>query len=1059
MRAHKVDHVRKALPVVSLWLATAGMAGVCAALEIEAPDFTARFERGALVGLTDAGGAVLVEAAGEPAGAAIHLVDGDHYASSVAPTGADGEAYGGFEGLEGARITATYAVDEGSGDVVISQHAESPRKGLWGVGWTISNVPLDMNVIVPGHSGLRLTRTTPGASFTFDYPIAWEAQLVILEGAGRGFYVWTEDARGRFKRLRLERSGHGWRLEFITMPYAPFDERSTCDSVPWRLNVYEGDWRVPARRYRDWMVQAFRPTPVAEQTPEWVRDVRCCVIMGLDQAVLDALPARLDASQTILYVPSWRKAGYDRDYPTYDEPFDTLDPFIERAHELGFRVMLHVNYFGCDPLNPLYEQFEPYQCRSPWGDHEKDWWLWTRADPIIKFAYINPAHKPWRDLFVARMVALCETHDVDALHLDQTLCIYNDHNGLMDGVSMIEGNVALHRELRAALPHVALSGEGLNEVTYRHEALAQRHAWGINHSDGTFSRPHLAAAHPIGSYLLRPYTTIYGYLGCAPPTSGQMYSAWNEVYQHMGVIPTLKPNRAELDNPTGFSRQFFTEAACWLENRVDVDTDAPWPPDVAFPFRAADGTRVVRTADRRLLLGDREISRTITGVTEVWLPGSIPGWYAYDEERIIGLDPGSWYPYLPAPRDHDALHVASLPEGFTLTALAVHDDLAFVRTGPSSTASIRLAERIHDAQCGSRHFQAGADIPPTEGRGDLHAPDGAFFVGHGDNVHAHPPFRIPGSGVAFARFDLDLPEDVGRFAAEVLIDSGAVGEDRSDGVTFGACVRAGDREARAELHTATSERKLLALDLAPFAGARVALELTVAPGPGRSPTYDWARWLSPRIERAAHLEADLALAGTQGWRVALAGHNATRLPEGAPRVEIAAAFPGAVYLLRSQPDPAPLPLAVDQAPYQVTFVGDTGVVLDAPPHACAQRSEGTIGGVPRHGLFTHPPDHGRTIVDVPMTLPEAPASFHAFVGLRDGAESAGVVFVVEANGVELARRKVLPGAWQDLSGDLSAWAGRPVVLSLVTDSAGDYICDWAHWGEPRVQARGTPGVG
>ena len=28
------------------------------------------------------------------------------------------------------------------------------------------------------------------------------------------------------------------------------------------------------------------------------------------------------------------------------------------AHALGFRVMPHVNYFGCDPENPLYEQFK-----------------------------------------------------------------------------------------------------------------------------------------------------------------------------------------------------------------------------------------------------------------------------------------------------------------------------------------------------------------------------------------------------------------------------------------------------------------------------------------------------------------------------------------------------------------------------------------------------------------------------------------------------------------------------------------------------------------------------
>jgi hypothetical protein len=36
---------------------------------------------------------------------------------------------------------------------------------------------------------------------------------------------------------------------------------------------------------------------------------------------------------------------------------------------------------------------------------------------------------------------------------------------------------------------------------------------------------------------------------------------------------------------------------------------------------------------------------------------------------------------------------------------------------------------------------------------------------------------------------------------------------------------------------------------------------------------------------------------------------------------------------------------------------------------------------------------------------------------------------------------------------LSQYAGQTVVLTLITDALGDYICDWAHWGEPRL-ARG-----
>ena len=88
--------------------------------------------------------------------------------------------------------------------------------------------------------------------------------------------------------------------------------------------------------------------------------------------------------------------------------------------------------------------------------------------------------------FTEAMVELCRHTQADALHLDQTLCIYNDHNGRIDGLSMLQGSIQLHRQLREALPQVALSGEGLNEVTCRYEAFAQRHVWGLDHAQGHF---------------------------------------------------------------------------------------------------------------------------------------------------------------------------------------------------------------------------------------------------------------------------------------------------------------------------------------------------------------------------------------------------------------------------------------------------------------------------------------------------------------------------------------------------------------------------------------------
>jgi hypothetical protein len=1025
---------------------------------LETPDFKARFALGSLVSLQQWGGERMVRPSAEPRGVGIHCVAGAHWAGAAEHDETEGVAdrakfaLSKFARLEGATAENVLRVDPATRELTLRQQARAPSKGVWGVSWTIADIPRTYAILVPGNSGLRLTDDSPATRYEFEYPISWEAQLVIVEGRGRGFYVWAEDPKGRYKRLVVERGPSGWRLELITINYAPFDELTACESVLWRIGTYEGDWRVPARKYRQWSQSHFHPTPVENQRPAWVKDIRGCVIMGQDTKILEALPRRFDPKQTLIYLPSWRTSGYDRNYPEYDKPVPELEPFVRRAHAMGFRVMLHVNYFGVDPLNPLYKEFERYQVRDPFGRHEKQWWLWTDADPIIKFAYINPAAKKWRDLFVAAMAKLCRQTGVDGLHLDQTLCIFNDHNGLIDGLSMLDGNVALHRDLRQALPEVAISGEGLDEVTGRYEAFAQRHVSGLDHTHGRWSRPWLEMAHPISSYLLRPYTVIYGYLGCAPPETDQLYAAWQEAYQHWGVIPTMWPALDSLHKPAGFARQFFDELALWQKDRLAIDLEAPWPTGVVFPYRTADGRPAVRTRDRRLVCDGREISRTVNGAGEVEGTGTIPGWRAFDERRLLGLNPERWYPYFTEPRDPRGFHVCELPKDLVVEAVTEADDLAIVRTRSANTVVADLGRLIGRAVCGSRPF-AGRGV---ENRGPLvDSADGALFQGDSDVLSAHPPWKGAGTGVAFARYEIDLPaEDRLELKTEVALDPGAVGPDKSDGVTFTAVARLGDRQLRAQLHNATAEQRPLALDLTPLAGKRVTVELSVDPGPKRNPSFDWARWRRPRIERHGQAQGSLAVAGGKDWKLAVGPAGAAPVETTGGRRRIEVPLPGTVFFLDKQPDDAAFPVDLSRQPWRVILLSDSGLVVASPaPFVGLSRQPNTVGGIAREGLFAHPPDHGRLVALMPTTLPSAPATLRTWIGIRDKSRSDGVDFIVEVNGREAARKRMLPGKWESLTVDLGPWAGKPAVLALITDSDGPYTCDWAAWGEPRIEAK------
>jgi hypothetical protein len=164
-------------------------------------------------------------------------------------------------------------------------------------------------------------------------------------------------------------------------------------------------------------------------------------------------------------------------------------------------------------------------------------------------------------------------------------------------------------------------------------------------------------------------------------------------------------------------------------------------------------------------------------------------------------------------------------------------------------------------------------------------------------------------------------------------------------------------------------------------------------------------------------------------------------------------LPGTVIFLDQPPDPVQLPLDPTRHPRHMLLISDSGQVLQKAQYAGAGSQATTVGGVGRKGLFVHPPDHGRTILMFPMTLPASPAEFRTWVGIRDGSRSDGVGFIVEVNGREAARRRMLPGKWEPLTADLAPWAGKPVVLTLVTDSEGPFTCDWAAWGEPSIEAK------
>ncbi len=737
-----------------------------------------------------------------------------------------------------------------------------------------------------------------------------------------------------------------------------------------------------------------------------------------------------------------------------------LAPFVARAHELGFKVMLHVNYFGVDPLMPDYTDFQAQQFRHKYNG-ELQWWLWERADPVIKFAYINPASTKWRDFFTQKMTDLVKQTGVDALHLDQTLCIFNDKNGLYEGQNSAQGSLLLHKQLKEAMPEVAISGEGLDEVTFVHEAFAQRHVYGIDHSYGRFDPEQVRLAHPVCAFLFNERTQPYQYLGTTNPTSDQLYMAWRDAYTNWGVIPGISwPSKTQLLSPVGTSRQAMEEVLMFQRNRLTADMDGPWPERIRFPYRTADGDRMAYVTDRGWTLnhlnGDgtigEELLRTITGQKTIELPGSIEGWFCYDSARLLGLQPDIYYVYDKNPRSLSVFHMVPLDEDAGLDGYSDQGGLLMVRSRVKP--AYNLIQLLPSAEM--YIYRRDGTRQPFDW--ESAANSGAGLQGQGVELFIHPPYKeawpdpMPTgqAGLTCFSYELDLPADSQpRFESTVHLRGGA--EEKSDGILFTVTATAGGKALTNQLLADSVEAQPFNLDLTEFEGQKVKLEITASAGPAGDASFDWGLMGTPQVI--------FGEGPIQQWKVTLpANLRYLVAPEyrqltGSASEEVIELRAGAALMATEQP---PQPLSASANLLELTGIDQlqaeggrltTGDTPGPGIELC------TVDGVSRPAFFAHPPDKGSRLKHFILDLSAASrATLSGYVGMRDGSEkSEGVRFEVLANGNRVWSQAVRPGfGWVPFEVDLTDFVSTPVVLTLLTNSEGSYYYDWAAWGEPTL---------
>ncbi len=124
-------------------------------------------------------------------------------------------------------------------------------------------------------------------------------------------------------------------------------------------------------------------------------------------------------------------------------------------------------------------------------------------------------------------------------------------------------------------------------------------------------------------------------------------------------------------------------------------------------------------------------------------------------------------------------------------------------------------------------------------------------------------------------------------------------------------------------------------------------------------------------------------------------------------------------------------------------------------HDSGNRRTATIDGIRKETISAYPPDHGQTVIQFPLFLPQKPSTFSFSVGLHEGC-SDGVEFQVRLNGQTYFETFKKTFDWTDGSISLSQFAGQPLLLELVTAPGETTICDWAFWADLRISADPNP---
>ena len=595
-------------------------------------------------------------------------------------------------------IVITFREDK-NGALEMSAIGKSPERGVFGIQIPIENLNGQGKFVLPHFGGFEFAASGKPSILTFQsYPLFYEAELMTYTLGDTALGYWFENATSRpyYAFLGRDENASSFALEINTI--MPFESHDEVVTPVFKVDVFDdAGWIAAARPYRDWYQTTFADDIARRDSVTWTQDIHA--ISDASKVppadVLDRIAKFMNPKNVLLHVWHARKRPFDVDLPDFT-PRDDYRDEVQRAHDHGFKVMCYVNPLCVNYMSDVWVR-----------DNVKDFYL-LRKNSLSKYnaspagsltaakdgdqfaniksgaiLYGDPLSPGWRKYYTNILVDFRKATGTDAYYQD-CLGVGGDlGNGVIDGLSGAQGNVAITRDIQQAVPGMPLASEyGLASIAFGVNWPLTIPSWG----SPEFHKERCHNQRPLSTFILGYRPWISAGHASANDFRKHLHAAIADSLGGMAMFVSSK----EMDVKSGYADHFVLRAKTFVDNSlVPYYPERKYPENVLCMYKDAKGSiynyyddgklQMLRDPDGKALYG------RVSGVSSVKTADlKFPNWPCCDDVAAYGLNPERYYALFPSEDNLPEFNFGRVPENAHLSRYYADEDFAyaeFIGTG------------------------------------------------------------------------------------------------------------------------------------------------------------------------------------------------------------------------------------------------------------------------------------------------------------------------------------------------------------------------------------------